>query len=359
MEPLAQTARAEFLELALLDIPLPLSLSPPLTCDYVLSLVLSLVRQKSSRHGLDQKDVAKLGAAHTGFGAYSSFIAGLLYDSLERRHHVGPRLTLLIGCVISSIGFYSLYLGVAQASGPLPFSALAALAVLAGNGCTWFDVSPMSTNLRNFPTGRGSVVGIIKSCIGLCGGLYSIVFYQGLCGGSAEAFLKFLSYGPSLVVLACIPFVNYVPWVQESERVDHVNVQRFMIAIWLIALLTGYVLFVSLVGGLLDVTVHMQRVFAAGAVILLLPLGGIVWDSGGLFAERANVVAGVDGMDGVEVGLLLADDDAFDDMGSAPTEEDENEEDEEDETTRYVCWATMQTLSRALTRACTHALCRS
>ena len=282
--------------------------------------------------GYDQHDLAKLGAAHTGFGAYSSFIAGLLYDSLERRQHVGPRLTLLIGCIVSSVGFSSLYLAVTSSSpDPPSLPLLLFLAVLAGNGCTWFDVSPMSTNLRNFPTDRGSVVGIIKSCIGLCGGLYSIVFYQGWCGGDAARFLRFLGYGPSLVVLACVPFVNYVPFVQEGEGwgQEGEDGRRFRIASGLIGVLTTYVLVVSLVDGSegsggsggSEGSGHLQGVFAVGAVLLLVPMLSIVYDSGGVFATRA--VEDGEG-DGEEVGLLAGDED-----GGGENDDDEDDEDDD------------------------------
>ena len=194
---------------------------------------------------------------------------------------------------------------------------LMGLAILAGNGCTWFDTSPMSTNIRNFPTERGFVVGIIKSCIGLCGGFYSIVVFQGMFHGDAAAFLKFLSWGPSLVVACCVPCINYVPFVQESERWDHMNTRRFHIGISLVGVLTVYVLGVSLVGGLMEVTDHMQAVFAVGGVMLLLPLLGITYDSGGFFAQR--MVHGLEGG-----GITL--EEAFMESGGDNDDNDDNDD---------------------------------
>ena len=212
---------------------------------------------------------------------------------------MGPRLTLLVGCLVSCVGFHVLYRAITSET-PVSFSLLVFVAILAGNGCTWFDVSPMSTNVRNFPTERGWVIGIIKSSIGLSGGLYSIVFFQGLFHGDAAGFLRFLSWGPSLVVLLCTPFVNYVPYVQESERCDHMNTRRFQSAVGVIGALSLYVMGVSLVSGLMEVTPHMQGMFALGAVVFLLPLFGITFDSGGLFATE-RVGLGGDGVVDPEV----------------------------------------------------------
>ncbi len=313
------------------------------------------------RHGLDQRDVAILGgsfnvryyetieystygrrahpltpvscpclvAAHTGFGAYSSFIAGILYDKMERRQHVGPRLTLLVGCLVSSVGFFLLQQAISSET-PVPFPLLVCAAIVAGNGCTYFDVSPISTNIRNFPTTRGWVIGIIKSSIGLSGGLYSIVFFQGMFHGDSAAFLRFLCWGPSTLVLFCVPFVNYVPYRQESERCARTNARRFQCAVVVIGVLALYVMGVSMVRGMMDVTPHLQGVLAVGALVFLMPLFGITFDSGGLFAKEeeeeevgeeveagagaeVEVEAGADeheGDEGVETALLAPDDEA-------------------------------------------------
>ena len=87
-------------------------------------------------------------------------------------------------------------------------------------------------------------------------------------------------------MLLCTPFVNYVPYRQESERCDRTNTRRFQCAVVVIGVLSLYVMGVSLVSGMMDVTSHLQGVFAVGAVILLLPLFGITFDSGGLFATE-------------------------------------------------------------------------
>ncbi len=100
-----------------------------------------------------------------------------------------------------------------------------------------------------------------------------------------------------LQVLLCTPFVNYVPYRQESERCDRTNTRRFQCAVVVIGVLSLYVMGVSLVSGMMDVTSHLQGVFAVGAVILLLPLFGITFDSGGLFATELSSLVDDEGIE--------------------------------------------------------------
>lgn len=233
---------------------------------------------------LDQNALGKIGAAHN-LGAYSSFISGILYDALERRQHVGPRLTLLIGCVVNALGFFLLWGTVTKSVYEATHvSQLMAFAMLAGNGGTWFDTSPLSTNLRNFPAERGFVVGIIKSCVGLSASLYTEA-YEGFFGADPGKFLFFLSWAPSLVVMCLIPLVNYVPWTQENERYESVNKKRFFTALWIIGTLAVYLMGTALVGTRNE-DPRLLTWFAIGGIGMLLPVLAIAYDSGGLYARR-------------------------------------------------------------------------
>lgn len=234
-------------------------------------------------YNLSQHTLGTIGAAHT-FGAYSSFISGILYDALERRQHVGPRLTLMVGCCVNALGFFLLWGTVTKTLYEASHVwQLVGLAMLAGNGGTWFDTSPLSTNLRNFPGERGFVVGIIKSCVGLSASLYTEA-YAGFFGSDPGTFLLFVSWAPSLIVLLLVPCVNYVPWVQESEQSEPMTKKRFYIALGTIGSVSIYLMVTTLFFAESSTTVHMWC--AIGSMLLFLPIGAIVYNSGGLYAHR-------------------------------------------------------------------------
>lgn len=46
----------------------------------------------------------------------------------------------------------------------------------AGNMGTWLDTSALVTSVRNFPTERGKVVGLLKSFLGLSSSVYTTLY---------------------------------------------------------------------------------------------------------------------------------------------------------------------------------------
>ena len=240
-------------------------------------------------YGLTQGQLELVGAAHN-LGGYSSFISGLVYDALEHRQHVGPRLSLVIGCLVNMVGFFMLWAAVTK-----KFEAalwqIACLAILAGNGGTWYDTSPLATNLRNFPASRGTVVGLIKASIGLSASLYTAAF-SGFFYKDAGSFLLFLAIVPPSIALILTPLVNYVPYLQKSElSKSFTTEQRFLLALKLVSGLALYLMLTALLNGLTHVSEHMRAWFAVGAALLLIPFSSLSYDSGGLYSQKASFFA--------------------------------------------------------------------
>jgi len=241
-----------------------------------------------ANYSLDQQALESIAAAHN-FGAYSSFISGFLYDAMDRRQHVGPGASLLIGSLVSGTGFMLLYAAVTKRIVVDAVWKLMLLAMFAGNGGTWFDTATLTTNIRNFPASRGIIVGVMKSCIGLSTSLYTL-FFQGFFGEDPGKFLLFLAWLPSLISLCMVPLVNYVPYVQQSEKNTRATQERLYVAMKIIGALAIYLMGTSLListsdgGGL--VTEHLKMWLGIGSILMLAPIIAIVYDSGGLFAER-------------------------------------------------------------------------
>lgn len=80
----------------------------------------------------------------------------------------------------------------------------------SGNAGTWFDTTSLATNIRNFPADRGTVIGILKSFLGLSASIYSSIYITTFAP-DAVAFLRFLAIVPPLVVLCAGFFINFVP----------------------------------------------------------------------------------------------------------------------------------------------------
>ena len=241
-------------------------------------------------YGLNQGQIEMIAAAGN-IGGYSSFISGLMYDALEHHHHVGPRLSLVIGSSTSFIGFIGLWAAITKR-----FTAkiwqLAVLTAIAGNGGTFFDTTCLATNLRNFPAQRGPVVGIIKAGVGLSASLYTSVFVNLFEPHQIDKFLFFLAFAPTLSGLLSLPLFNYVSYVQKSELEGGYRVfspdGRFILALQTVGTLALYLMATALAIAFGVTSRDARIVMALGTVLLLCPIALIPLGSGGLFAKKAE-----------------------------------------------------------------------
>ena len=242
---------------------------------------------KAAYH-LKQSELEAIGAWHN-LGGYSSIISGLVYDALEHRHHVGPRLSLALGAITNALGFMGLWAAITRRFVASKWQ-LAILAVLAGNGGTWLDTATLSTNLRNFPASRGTVVGIVKAAVGLSASLYTAA-YTGFLQPRADLFLIFLALVPVGVIVVSLPLINFVPYVQQSERMGGYTVfspqGRFLLTLQTIGALALYLMATALTDALGQISAEARGAMAIGAVCLLLPLIFVPAGSGGLFSRKA------------------------------------------------------------------------
>ena len=231
-------------------------------------------------------------AAVGNLGGYSSIISGLVYDCLEHRHHVGPRLSLIMGCLTTFLGFFGLWAAVTKRFIANTWQ-LAAMAALAGNGGTWFDTCCLATNLRNFPAQRGPVVGIIKAGVGLSASIYSAV-YLGAFQPRIDTFLLFLAMTPATIGLLAVPLMNYVPYVQRSELEGGYRVfspeGRQLLALQSVGALALYLMATALAAAFGVTSKEARLLMALGVLLLLSPLLLVPIGSGGLFAIRAGVM---------------------------------------------------------------------
>lgn len=69
----------------------------------------------------------------------------------------GPLLTLLGGVVIHCAGYFALHAALVGRLQPT-YWALLGIALVAGNGVTWFETAALVTCVRNFETERCGAV---------------------------------------------------------------------------------------------------------------------------------------------------------------------------------------------------------
>eukprot|EP00878_Enallax_costatus_P023733 GHUV01025270.1.p1 GENE.GHUV01025270.1~~GHUV01025270.1.p1 ORF type:complete len:293 (+),score=72.79 GHUV01025270.1:288-1166(+) len=247
--------------------------------------------------GLDQGQVQGVGSSMT-FGLFLAIISGSAYDLLEHHKRMGPRITVWVGSTLAAIGYGGLFLA---STGRLAvsYAGLLALAFIAGNSSSWFDTATIVTNVRNFPSNRGTVVGLLKSFVGLSGSIYSSVYVSSLAP-DATAYIGMLAVTSSLLPLLLSLGVNHVPYVELAEVHSFTSwfnpEARFLLAYVTAIVLALYQMTSALLQGMGELPLpgaagvdlldfNSLGMFGILSVILLVP-----WNSGGLASRYIPLV---------------------------------------------------------------------
>mmetsp|Transcript_44496 Transcript_44496/g.141678 ORF Transcript_44496/g.141678 Transcript_44496/m.141678 type:complete len:168 (-) Transcript_44496:37-540(-) len=122
---------------------------------------------------LKQPQIEMIGSS-ANMGGYFGIISGLTYDYFDSYFRAGPRGVLMVGLVVNVVGYTVLFLA---ASNRIATEAwqVGLIAAMATNAGTWYDTVAIVTCLRNFPEDRGTVVGVLKSFVGLSGSMFTQV----------------------------------------------------------------------------------------------------------------------------------------------------------------------------------------
>ncbi|KAK9916344.1 hypothetical protein WJX75_001567 [Coccomyxa subellipsoidea] len=265
------------------------------------------------RYQLSQLEVAGIGTAGN-IGGYLAIFAGLFYDWTRRMNRFGPRATLLVGVGLHFLGYMTLW---AAAHGNItpPYWALLIITFGACNAQTWFETGSMVTSIRNFDTERGTVIGILKAFLGLSGSFFTTV-YVSFLDPDAVSFLMMLAVVPSAIVLTCLCFVNYVPYIQVEP---HTKSHAFHLACTTVLGLAAYQAVIALARNSEGFDFWGGVLMTGANATLLFPMLAIPIIFGGLRSRRLRDLSPPEEQQAAQaVDLLpelqpfLADDDASD-----------------------------------------------
>ena len=145
----------------------------------------------------------------------------------------------------------------------------------------------MTTNIRNFPAHRGTVVGILKTCVGLSAGVYGLI-YSGFISPYAQHYLLFLAIAPAVASLPALLFLNHVPFLQAGELQENQQVfttgGRFLFASHTLICLALFLMASALVQDEQELTQNVRAMLAVGGLVLIAPIVLLPYGSGGVFS---------------------------------------------------------------------------
>ncbi|GBG85457.1 hypothetical protein CBR_g40099 [Chara braunii] len=181
-----------------------------------------------------QEDVDGLGAAKD-FGGTVGLVAGLLYNFYP------PWVTMVVGAVGHLTGYGVLWLTVTDRIRPT-YGALCMFVTLAVGGGSWADTACVVTSMRNFPMFRGTVMGLLKSQVGLSGAVFTVL-YKAFISPDTSGFLLLVAVLPASAMLLLAHTIRHFPTKRRHDDDEPPEAMlRFRFAYGLIVGLAVYLL---------------------------------------------------------------------------------------------------------------------
>ncbi|BAT76257.1 hypothetical protein LR48_Vigan01g250800 [Vigna angularis] len=209
--------------------------------------------------GFNQSQITLLGVAND-IGENLGILPGLACNKFP------PWLILLIGGLLSFLGFGVLWLAISKTFDCVPFIVLWLALAVATNSCAWLSTAILVTNMRNFPVSRGTVAGVLKGYSGLSAAVFTEIYSVGFHNSSPN-FLLFLAIGiPALcfstmfLVRPCTPASGE----DSSENSHFLFIQVASVALGL------YLLATTILDNFVPMNYTVSFVMLAVMILLLL-----------------------------------------------------------------------------------------
>ncbi|KAG6554887.1 hypothetical protein Mapa_003471 [Marchantia paleacea] len=231
-----------------------------------ISYVFSLYSADLKRTmGYNQEMIDGLGTAKD-IGGNVGIISGLLIDVTS------AWFVLLVGGCMHFLFYTLLYLAATGQILPSHWQ-MCIIIMLGTNGATWFNTAVLVTCMRNFPSDRGVVVGLLKGFIGLSGAIFTQV-YTAVYAPNTGPFLLFCASVPPLVAFVSMLIIQPVEAPKQKDESDKL---KFKILYFVGLVLAFYLMAVILIQDFLVVSKGVSGFFMAVMLVILLLPGVIPW----------------------------------------------------------------------------------
>lgn len=141
------------------------------------------------------------------------------------------------------------------------------IALLIGtNSNSWFGTSVLVTNMKNFPLNRGTIAGMLKGYVGICGAVYSVI-YSTMLDSSALNLLLFLALGLPVLCLVLMYFVRPCTPADREDSSDRIHFYFIQAASVALAL---YLISFKTIGNMITLSNAVNYTSIAIMVLLML-----------------------------------------------------------------------------------------
>ncbi|KAI6675299.1 hypothetical protein NL676_003205 [Syzygium grande] len=196
--------------------------------------------QSYSQSTLDTVSVFK------DIGANAGVISGLFYSAVtgERGRSgrsvlsPGPWLVLLAGAVQSFAGYFFMWASVVGVIDRPPVAVMCLFMWVAAHAQTFFNTTDVVSGVHNFSDYSGTIVGIMKGCLGLSGAILIQVYYT-ILKDQPSAFILMLAFLPTSVSLMLMLLVRIYDTnaMGDKKHLNSISAVALIIAAYLMILI--------------------------------------------------------------------------------------------------------------------------
>ncbi|MCO5595411.1 hypothetical protein L7F22_049453 [Adiantum nelumboides] len=191
-------------------------------------------------------------------GGNVGIIAGLMNDVL-------PAWTVLIvGGIMNLFGYLMIWLAVTHRVARPPTWQMNLFMCAGANSQTFANTGVMVTFVKNFPLGRGEVMGVLKGFVGLSGAIFTQA-YLAIYGEDTRGAIFLIALVPSVVTFIFVSFIRIMTPVDDKH--EKRNFYSFLYLAFLIAAFLSIAIIVENVG---NIPTWCYKAFGAMTVLLVI-----------------------------------------------------------------------------------------
>ncbi|XVF55536.1 hypothetical protein PTKIN_Ptkin06aG0043800 [Pterospermum kingtungense] len=199
-----------------------------------------------------------------------------------------PWVILLIGTVMNFFGYFMIWLAVTGRTAKPHVWQMCVYICLGANSQAFANTGALVTCVKNFPESRGSVLGLLKSYVGLSGAILTQL-YHAFYGGDSTALILQIAWLPAAVSFIFLRTVRIIKIVRQKNEL------RVFYNIFFISLgLAGFLMILIIIQNRLSFN-RIEYVGSASVVTILLffPLAVVIREDFKIWKTRKQELGDV------------------------------------------------------------------